>query len=216
MLFRSVLKSKIGRSAIKTDRRVLDFAEKETPNTLIVQELKTGKADFYYQSAREFLKQNNIDECYDAFIQALKYRNDIGTDNLKRFFITTANRMISYKQKLYDAVEHQVGEIDKFKEQIQQQVIKLEKLTEKNKEQKCLISSQEKQITKNKKEKELSDKLINSLQKETTQKGKRIKTLEQKMFNLEKDIEELRTIIEENQRDIERLNNIKWYQRVIK
>jgi hypothetical protein len=213
-----VLKSRINRSAIKTDRRVLDFAEEETPNTLIVQELKTGKADFYYQNAREFLKQHNIEECYNAFTQALKYRNDIETEIFKRFFITTASRMISYKQKFIDILEQigeQIGKIDKLNEHIQEQIKKTEKLTSENNEFKHLISSQEKQIIKIDKERKLLKMYSNSLQKEATQKDKEIKTLEKRIINMEEEIEELRTIIEENHRDIERLNNLKWYQRIM-
>jgi len=84
-----VLKTRIDRNAIKTDAQVLNFAQNETPSTLIVQELNTGKADFYYKKSREAIKSNDFASAIDNFITAIKFRNDIETDVFKRYFIAT-------------------------------------------------------------------------------------------------------------------------------
>lgn len=99
-----VLKSQIHRSKIRTNSKVIDFAKTETPSTLIVQELNSGKADFYYKKVREDINSLNFVEAYDNFVKAIKFRNDIETDLFKRYFVTTANKLASFKQKLTDTL----------------------------------------------------------------------------------------------------------------
>lgn len=82
-----VLKSQIHRNKIRTNTKVIEFAKTETPSTLIVQELNSGKADFYYKKVRDELKSSNFTEGYANFIKALKFRNDIETLVFKRFII---------------------------------------------------------------------------------------------------------------------------------
>ena len=80
-----ILKSRITPWSIKTDPRVIKFAENEVPNTLILEELQKGKADFYYAQSREKLKLGNPEECYDNLLKAIKYRNDTETGLFKRY-----------------------------------------------------------------------------------------------------------------------------------
>jgi hypothetical protein len=94
-----VLKSQIPRNKIRTNNKVIEFAKTETPSTLIVQELNSGKADYFYKRIREDIKQFNFNEAYNNFIKAIKFRNDIETETLKKYFITTASKFISYKFK---------------------------------------------------------------------------------------------------------------------
>ena len=84
-----VLKTKIDHAAIKTDPQVIKFAENETPSTLIVQELNSGKADFYYKKVREEIMALNFTEAYDNFVKAIKFRNDIETNLFKKYFVAT-------------------------------------------------------------------------------------------------------------------------------
>jgi len=48
---------------------VIEFAKTETPSTLIVQELNSGKADFYYKKVREEITALNFSEAYENFIK---------------------------------------------------------------------------------------------------------------------------------------------------
>ena len=75
------------------------FAKTETPSTLIVQELNSGKADYFYRRIREDIKSYNFSEAYNNFVKALKFRNDIETETFRRYFITNANKFTSYKTK---------------------------------------------------------------------------------------------------------------------
>lgn len=92
-----ILKSKINRSAIKTDSTVLEFAKNETPNTLLVKELNSGKADVLYKESRNYFKSNLYLKALESFIKALRFRDDLATDSFKRYFELTINRLSSYK-----------------------------------------------------------------------------------------------------------------------
>lgn len=72
-----VLKTQIARSKIRTNQKVIEFAKTETPSTLIVAELNSGKADFYYKKSRDAIKLFDIAEGYDNLLKEIKFRNDI-------------------------------------------------------------------------------------------------------------------------------------------
>jgi uncharacterized protein (TIGR02145 family) len=95
-----VLKTKIERNAIMTDSKVLEFAKNKTPDTLITQELNSGKADFYYKKARESFKNQNISETLDHINQAIKFRNDLETDLFKRYISVHSKRLFLFRNEL--------------------------------------------------------------------------------------------------------------------
>ena len=92
-----VLKTQIPRSKIRTNLKVIEFAKTETPSTLIVAELNSGKADFYYKKSRDALKLFDVAEGYNNILNALKFRNDIETDNFKRYLVAFSNRLKSHR-----------------------------------------------------------------------------------------------------------------------
>ncbi|MCD8443179.1 AAA family ATPase [Tenacibaculum dicentrarchi] len=94
-----VLKSQLHQNAIKTDLRVLEFAKNETPNTLIAEQLSTGKADFNYKKSREYFNKGKFSKAFTFFKKALKYRNDIETDTFNKFVEIQGKRLITYKSK---------------------------------------------------------------------------------------------------------------------
>ncbi len=103
-----VLKSKILRERITTNKKVIEFAKTETPHTLIVEELISGKADYYYRKASEDIKNLNFKEAYNSFTKAIKFRNDIESDAFRKYFIVTAYKLAAYKlkhEKLYQNFE---------------------------------------------------------------------------------------------------------------
>lgn len=100
-----VLKTQIPRNKITTNHKVIDFAKTETPNTLIVQELNSGKADYYYRRTREEIGGFNFTDAYGSFLKALKFRNDVDTELFKKYFVTTARKFSSYKIKLAQLFE---------------------------------------------------------------------------------------------------------------
>ena len=184
-----VLKTKIGNNAIKTDPQVLQFAQNETPSTLIVQELNSGKADFYYKKVREEIKEFNFVEAYENFVKAIKFRNDIETDLFKKHFVATANGIASFKQKYSDSVnelEIKIKENDKLQNSVS--ILESEKRSQQTK-----VNEQ--------------NKTINLLIDKT-------KDLEKRGEKLKSEISKMKMIIKGNRQEIDRLEKIKWYQRL--
>ena len=139
-----VLKTKIERTAIMTDPKVLLFAQNETKSDVILQELNDGKADYYYKKSRDDVKAFHFESAFENFKQALKYRNDLETETFKRYVVITGKRLAGKNksfQKLagnLEKVNTQLAEVDQLQAQIKS-------LTLKNKEQnnslKLLLSS---------------------------------------------------------------------------
>jgi len=94
-----VLKTPINNKAIITSPEAIEFAKNETPGTLITQEMNSGKADFYYKKAREHFEKGNIEKVMDNFLKAISYRNDIETDQFKRYFLVHTKKLLAYKNK---------------------------------------------------------------------------------------------------------------------
>lgn len=212
-----ILKTKIDHTAIRTDPQVIKFAENETPSTLIVQELNSGKADFYYKKVREEIKSLNFTEAYDNFVKAIKFRNDIETNLFRRYFATTANRFGSFRQKHTNALNELIAKTQE-NEELQVSILDLEseKLTQQTK-----INDQNNAI-----------KLLLDKTKDLEKQGERLKseisTLRIEKVNVEKAIQQhqktiqgnkgtiskLETTIKNNEQEIERLRNLKWYQKL--
>ena len=80
-------------------RDVIHFAEQET---LIVEELNSGRADSHYQSARIAFKAGHIAEAYDELLTAFKYRNDLSTDLFRRYITVHMRRIASWSARYGD------------------------------------------------------------------------------------------------------------------
>lgn len=212
-----ILKTKIDHTAIKTDPQVIKFAENETPSTLIVQELNSGKADFYYKKIREEIKSLNFTEAYGNFVKAIKFRNDIETDLFRKYFVTTANRIGSFKQKHTDTLNELVTKSQENEElEVSISESESEKLSQRTK-----INDQNKAI------KLLLDK-TNDLEKQGEKLKSEIITLTIEKVNAEKTIQQhqktiqgnkttiskLEMTIKNNEQEIERLRNLKWHQKL--
>lgn len=212
-----VLKTKIENKAIKTDPQVLQFAQNETPSTLIVQELNSGKADFYYKKVREEIKSLNFTEAYDNFVRAIKFRNDIETDLFRKYFVATANRLGSFRQKHNDTLSELVAKTQENEElQASNSELESEKLSQQTK-----INDQNKAIKllldKTKDLEKQNEKLKSDISTLTTEKANAEKTIQQNQKTIQGDkatISKLETTIKNNEREIERLRNLKWYQKL--
>lgn len=205
-----VLKTKIEQKAIKTDPQVLQFAQNETPSTLIVQELNSGKADFYYKKVREGIKTLDFVEAYNNFTKAIKFRNDIETESFKKYFITTASKLGSFKQKLTNVLE-EFHEKTQEKVNLENTISDLE--TEKNSQQ-LKINEQNKAI------KLLLDK-TKELENQNESQNLEIATLTAEKQNAVKSIQQFQKTIQglevnlkQNEQEINQLRNLKWHQKL--
>jgi hypothetical protein len=212
-----ILKTQLNSYAIITDPRVLEFAQNETPGTLITEQLNTGKADFYYKKVREEIKSLNFIEAYSNFVKAIKFRNDIETDLFKKYFVVTAKRLSMFSQKYTDTLNELVT-IKQENEDMQVSIsdLKSEKIIHQTK-----VSDQNNAI------KLLLDK-TNDLEKQCEKLKSEISTLTIEKVNAEKTIQHhqktihlnketisiLETTIKNNEQEIERLRNLKWHQKL--
>ena len=213
-----VLKTKIEQHSIKTDPQVLLFAQNETPSTLIVQELNSGKADFYYKKVRDAIKQFDYNEAYENFIKALKFRNDIETDGFKKYFIVSALRIASYKNELekskaqlFDLSSSNIELETSIKELSEKCSNKDEKISEQNKALKLLLDkSEELEETAEKRGLEIAELSTTLILKEKTIKEQEIIIQIQK-----KQIIDFERTVSKNKEEIIRINNLKWYHKLI-
>jgi hypothetical protein len=212
-----VLKTQIGSKAIKTDSEVLQFAKNETPSTLIIQELNSGKADFYYKKVREEIKTLNFSKAYDNFVKAIKFRNDIETELFKKYFITTANKLTLFRNRHINSLK----ELSALKEQNKELIFAISKLEYEKSAQQTKNNDQNKAIKllldKIKEIDEQSERLKNEILTLTTEKRNSEKSIQQHQkatHQYKTTIYKLNKIIKENEEEIENLKNLKWYHKL--
>ena len=102
------LLSPIKRDAIKTDKRVLNFAESETPTTLIIQEIEKGKADKLYKQCREELEKGLVLEALATFEKAIQVRDDRDTPAFKKY-CRVAHALFNHYKHLALSQQDKVG-----------------------------------------------------------------------------------------------------------
>lgn len=213
-----VLKTHLHKHAIRTDPKVLEFAQNETPSTLVVEQLNTGKADFYYKKAREGFEKGNFQNSFNAFQKALKFRNDVDTEGFRRYFLVRTKRLFSYRKHFSDLAkkytQQQEGlletklivdgldsENDKLRQDISDQSTSIQWLVEKSKYTEKINTDLLLQINGLKKQVDKSEEKIQQLQKSV----KLLDTLYQK----EKGENEMKG------KELDRLKKLKWYQKLI-
>ena len=226
-----ILKSKITPQAIKTDSRVIKFAENEVPETLILEELQKGKADYYYAESRKELKSGNAEGIYDNLIKAIKYRNDLQTDLFKRYFCALLNRFYHnaenskiLQKKLFELRDDFLNLSDE-KETLEKDNLGLRDTIQKLNYKIFIFDIS---LSENKEKIETKDGIIQSLnkkldlfQKKNDSLNLEIMSLSQKEESLKSEIDKLKKekkVLEDKNSnliiEINRVNNIKWYQKL--
>ena len=219
-----VLTSLIDRWSIKTDRRVLDFAKSETPETLLTEQLSGCKADFYYKAAREAFAKRDVSGTIDNFLKATKYRNDCETDTFKRYVSTWMGRLFHTveAEKTYNkTISEQKDEINKLqsrteslKSTVRDKLVEIENLRGKNRD---LDSSIQNLDMKNKELiKSLSEAGIHADDQENKIKALKADFAKAKNTegNLRREIAQLKSEISKRDAEIVRQANITWYQKL--
>jgi hypothetical protein len=213
-----MLKTQLNSYAIKTDPRVIEFAQNETPGTLITEQLNTGKADFYYKKAREDFEKGKIKSAFDFFKRALKFRNDIDTEIFKKFIEVQGQRLLDFKQKNSSLIKQREltnNELLEAKENIELQTEEINNKSTKISEQNFSIglllektSEFENESERLKKSLKLTDKKLSDSQIHSNR-------LETKFQKTESDLRNKNKENQTNKAEIERLKNLKWYDKLI-
>jgi hypothetical protein len=213
-----MLKTQLNNYAIKTDPRVIEFAKNETPGTLITEQLNTGKADFYYKKAREAFGKAKIKSAFDFFKRALKFRNDIDTDNFRKFIEVQGKRLLDFKQKnssLNEKLELTNNEllvaIEHIELQTQELTDKSTKISELNSSIELLL----KKTTEFENETELLKKMLKQVEKKLFDSQIHTNGFETKLRKTESDLRNKNKENQSNIAEIERLKNLKWFDKLI-
>ncbi|MFP9113628.1 AAA family ATPase [Flavobacterium sp. RHBU_3] len=234
-----VLKSRIERNAIKTDYRVVEFARNETPSTLILEEINSGKADIYYKKAREAVSTFNFEEAYSNIIKAFKFRNDLETDIFRKYFTIKSKAISVYKNKFIKREQEfnslitkynnlkikynntqtltteQQQEIESLKIFNQSQIEAIKILSEKFKTSETILAELARQKIEHTNQIALLQSNNNHLtnKKLELQKIKKQKNLE--IENLRLEIERKDKQLETFNTELNRIKSITWYQKLI-
>lgn len=211
------LKTQLNQYAIKTDPKVLEFAQNETPGTLITEQLNTGKADFYYKKAREQFVKGNIKLTFDFFKRALKFRNDIDTENFERFVVTQGARLLSFREKFKISLKEQ-GQLREDFEEAQENIENLsqensdkaQKIKEQNSSIELLLNKTKEFETENKR----LEKRVKNLEIKLSDSQIQSNQLEAKLKKSETELTAKKREIKANKSEIERLRNLKWYDKL--
>ena len=212
-----MLKTELNNYAIKTDPRVIEFAKNETPGTLITEQLNTGKADFYYKKARENFRKGKIISAFDFFKKALKFRNDIDTDNFRKFIEVQGKRLLDFKQKnssLNEKLEFTNNELSEAKEHIELQIQELTDKSTKISEQNSSIELLLNKTTEFENESKQLKKALKEVEKKLSDAQIQSNRLETKLRKTESDLRNKNKENQTNIAEIERLKNLKWYDKL--
>lgn len=212
------LKTQLNQYAIKTDPKVLEFAQNETPGTLITEQLNTGKADFYYKKTREEFGKGNIKSSLDFFKRALKFRNDIDTDNFERFIVTQGARLFSFRKKFKTSLAKQARleeEIFEAKETIENYSQEIAEKTQKIKDQNSSIELLLNKTKEFESETERLKKEVKQLENELSDSKNHNNHLETKLNKTETELALKKKENQANKAEIERLINLKWYEKLV-
>ena len=213
-----MLKTQLNSYAIKTDPRVIEFAQNETPGTLITEQLNTGKADFYYKKAREDFQNGKIKSAFDLFKRALKFRNDIDTDIFKKFIEVQGKRLLDFKQKnssLIVRLELTNNELSEAQENIESQAQELNNKSTKISEQNSSIGLLLEKTSEFENEIERLKKALKQTEKKLSDSQIHSNGLQTKLQKTESDLRNKKKEIQNNRIEIERLKNLKWYDKLI-
>jgi hypothetical protein len=213
-----MLKTQLNSYAIKTDPRVIEFAQNETPGTLITEQLNTGKADFYYKKAREHFGKGKIKSAFDYFKRALKFRNDIDTEVFKKFIEVQGKRLLDFKQKnssLIKQLELTNNELLEAKENIELQTEEINNKSTKISEQNSSIAMLLERTSEFENEAERLKKSLKLTEKKLSDSQIYSNGLETKLQKTESDLRNKNKENQNNKAEIERLKNLKWYDKLI-
>lgn len=213
-----MLKTQLNSYAIKTDPRVIEFAQNETPETLITEQLNTGKADFYYKKAREDFQKGRIKSAFDFFKRALKFRNDIDTDIFKKFIEVHGKRFLDFKQKnssFIKRLELTNNKLSEAQENIELQAQELNNKSTKISEQNSSIGLLLEKTSEFENEIERLKKALKQTEKKLSDSQIYSNELATKLQKTESDLKEKKNENQANKTEIERLKNLKWYDKLI-
>jgi len=190
-----VLASKIGPSAIRTDSRVMRYAQTETPRLELLQQLDSSKADFCYEQAREALHNKNASACISALYEAIGYRNDVQKDEFRRYVSVWFEKLLRDANASAKSSKETKEESDKHAKALKEKDDKINEVTDELNALKAKMLEDNSTIQKS----------IKLMMEETESKSKEINDLKSKIKTLKKEKSAVEKQLEASQKDIKTL-----------
>ena len=202
---------------VKTDPRVLQFAQNETPETLLTEQLSTSKADFYYGEARKAFHAHDANKMVECFRTAIKYRNDIETDTFRRYISTWAGRLFQTHPSDNDikaTVMEKNQTIEKLSEDIKKMEEKLHRKTLDSRANTKQIKELNELVNYIDNQRDSLDKDLKDTTRELENAKRARKVDATRMKSLKAEIEQLNNQIQEQASELEIERNKKWYHKI--
>lgn len=79
------LKSPLHKEVIKVDKNVVNFSQQRTPDTMIIEQIETGKADRIYKDCRKAFDDNDAEKMIADYKEAVKIRDDFDTPKFNKY-----------------------------------------------------------------------------------------------------------------------------------
>lgn len=212
-----VLLSPITPRTVKTDPRVLQFAQNETPETLLTEQLSTSKADFYYGEARKAFHAHDANKMVECFRTAIKYRNDIETDTFRRYISTWAGRLFQTHPSDNDikaTVMEKNQTIEKLSEDIKKMEEKLHRKTLDSRANTKQIKELNELVNYIDNQRDSLDRDLKDTTRELENAKRARKVDATRMKSLKAEIEQLNKQIQEQASELEIERNKKWYHKI--
>ena len=93
------LEAPILRNAIKIDQRVLNFSLNKTPDTMIIEQIESGKADRIYKDCRQAFDDNDSEKMIADYKEAVKIRDDFDTPKFNKYIKVKLDLFHHYKAR---------------------------------------------------------------------------------------------------------------------
>lgn len=224
-----VLNRPIQRKAINTDYRVIEYATKVAPDSLIIELLNEGKADDLYKESRDYFKAGSFDQSFDFLLKAIKYRNDIETPTFRKFLKIQFEKFKFYKSYFRENSE----ELSKNIKLVKSQSVKINKLEKKvfeldqaNSDSVRIASDLRKQVSKVKEELASSEsksgeerllnfKKVRELNSEIDIQKRELVLSNQSIKQLKIENSNLKSNLSDLQLEVLRLNELSWFDKLV-
>ena len=224
-----VLNLPIQRKAINTDKRVIEYAKKIAPDSLIIDLLNEGKADNLYSEARKQFQSNQFDKAFDALLKAIKYRNDIETPVFRRYLklyfkslhyyksffkekseeLRISSNLVNQQKIQISKFENKVYELEKSNSETIRTSSELLKDISRMREQ---IENEKIESLKEKRNKELVE---SKLQKEISIHKNELTRLNREKVRLESEKIELKETLSDLQIEFLRQKSLTWFDKLM-
>lgn len=107
-----LLKTPLNARAIKTDPVVLEFAGNETPETLLISELESGKSNNYLKRALSAYLARDYQKAESMLLESLKQLNGVGKERALGLAVYAVQRFLRNGQLLLDMTKEAVIEFE--------------------------------------------------------------------------------------------------------